>query len=525
MQGRFINYIIIIISLALCSLVIMQVNWVRQSYNLREDRFDQGVKQSMKNAVNEIEVNEAENYFHNSGLHEMNRMINKMYDTMQAIKTYNDNFKLIDSVGQQAMKFGFSDTSGAFVSKFFGSVTYLQDLADKLHNKTTDHPLNITKPEEERKLVELQLKKYNSHFEELAARFMLDDKCLSERLDSNKILDLLQQQFRQSGIDAEFQYAIFDHFSTSPIYGTLKNVSKDDIMNSQFYSIPLFANDFYKNSGYLIVHFPNKQNYLINSMGLILISTIAFIFIIAAAFGFAFFIIYRQNKLDELKNDFINNMTHELKTPVSTISLASQMLMNEQVSSAPDKVRKYSVMIDEENKRLSGHIESVLQAARLDKGELKLEREQLNIHEILTEICDSLILRMENENGEIKKELNAKNFIFYGDRKHITNAFYNIIENAIKYRQEGHLMIKVKTKNAGNNLLISIHDNGIGISKENQKAIFEKFFRVHTGNIHNVKGFGLGLSYVKVIIEKHLGKINVDSELNKGSIFTIELPL
>jgi signal transduction histidine kinase len=259
-------------------------------------------------------------------------------------------------------------------------------------------------------------------------------------------------------------------------------------------------------------------------MWLMLATTLTFVLIIAGAFGTSFYIIFRQKKLDLLKTDFINNMTHEFKTPVASISLATQMMKNERILNDPEKIKRYSGIIEEENKRLSGHIENVLQVARYDKGEFKLNISEIHVNELLTDICDSLELRITSEDGQLLRQLNATNDLIRGDKSHLTNVIYNVIENAIKYRKEEPLHIVVSSATTGKGVTISVEDNGIGISAENQKMIFEKFYRVPTGNIHNVKGFGLGLSYVKIIIDAHGGSIKVSSELNKGSKFEIYLP-
>lgn len=522
MNSRYINAIFAIVCVVLLGLIVVQANWVKNSYRLHEQRFDQEVGLALSNTTHKLEINEAENYFRNAGIPNLGQTLSMIYDTMQTLRQYNDNFMLIDSTGQKAMKFGFSDTTGAFVSRFFGSVTYLQDKAEQIHSQ----PLDITQihnpKERERKIIEQQFKKYRHFFEELAVRFMLDDKCLRERIDSATLVNQLAFEIKNVGIESPYEFALYDNFSSAPVIGNLKMDSLEE--KSNYYSIPVYSNDFYSNSGFLIVSFPEKTHYILQSMWLIIFTTLAFVFIIAASFGASFYIIFRQKKIDGLKNDFINNMTHELKTPVATISLATQMLQNEKVISSPEKIKRYSEIIDEENKRLTGHIENVLQAARLDRGGLKLKSEKLDIHELLEDIILSFELRLENENGKLQANFKAQQPIINGDKMHITNALSNVIENAIKYRKETPLNVTISTQNSDSGVIITIADNGIGISKENQKMIFEKFYRVPTGNIHNVKGFGLGLSYVKIIVEAHHGTIRVNSELGKGSEFHIHLP-
>ncbi|MCS6818969.1 MAG: HAMP domain-containing sensor histidine kinase [Chitinophagales bacterium] len=523
MKIKWVTFIAISIALALAGLVYIQFSWVRQGYAVREEKFDQGVMIALNSVTHQLERNEAVLYFSQTGLPDLGKALTKIYDTIQTIRSLNPNFTLIDSIGQHAMKFGFTDTSGSFVSRFYGSIEYLQDRAKEIHAMSQGDLKRYRTPEErERELIEYQFRKYNRMFQDLAMQFMLEDKCLKDKVSQPLLEMLLKTEFAREGIDTNFRYAVFDNFMDEKLFGNLSNVNKKQF--SSYYSVPLFPNDFYENSGILIVHFPHKKSYIFQSMWLMFIASLAFIFIIVAAFAGAIYIIFHQKKLDELKTDFINNMTHEFKTPVSTISLASQMLLNDRILENKDKIKNYAHIIEEENKRLSGHIENVLQVARLDKGDFRLKKESVNLHDLLTEITDSLALRLQNENAILIKRFEANEAVIQGDKFHLTNAFYNLFDNAIKYRREVDLEIEVTTRSSKHGVIITIRDNGIGISKENQKKIFEKFYRVPTGNIHNVKGFGLGLSYVKIIMNAHGGDISVESEPGKGSVFEIYLP-
>ncbi len=216
-------------------------------------------------------------------------------------------------------------------------------------------------------------------------------------------------------------------------------------------------------------------------------------------------------------------MTHEFKTPISTISLATEMLADKTVEKSPERFSNYIKMIGDENKRLSLLVENILQTAILDKGEFKLKIQNIDVHTLIEQTIENIKLQVENKEGEITTRLNATTHIINADRVHITNVIFNLIDNALKYSVEKPT-ITISTKNNETGIFISIQDNGIGISKENQKRIFDTMFRVHTGNIHNVKGFGLGLSYVKAVVEKHRGAVSVDSIIGKGTTFTIYLP-
>jgi two-component system phosphate regulon sensor histidine kinase PhoR len=232
----------------------------------------------------------------------------------------------------------------------------------------------------------------------------------------------------------------------------------------------------------------------------------------------------KQKKLSIIKNDFISNMTHEFKTPISTISLASEMLGDSSIAQTPEKQQRYLKMIRDENKRLSVLVESILQTSILDKGEFILKHSEVDIHDIINTAINNTQLLIDQRGGTIQTQLTATKFKLQADRVHLTNIVFNLIDNAIKY-SKGVPEILISTHNTAEGIMIKVKDNGLGISKENQRKIFDKFYRVPTGNVHNVKGFGLGLSYVLAVVLKHNGTISVDSELGKGSTFNVHLPI
>jgi two-component system, OmpR family, phosphate regulon sensor histidine kinase PhoR len=263
---------------------------------------------------------------------------------------------------------------------------------------------------------------------------------------------------------------------------------------------------------------------LYQSLTGMIIGAVIFTIIILAAFFLTVRTLFTQKKLSEIKSDFINNMTHEFKTPLATISLAVDALKNEKVQNDKEKMQYFSGIIKEENKRMNKHVETILQAALMDKQELKLNFKPLHAHEIISRVVDNFRLQLEERRGRIELTLNAKEDSIKADEVHFTNLISNLIDNAIKYSKE-ELHIRVYTHCTHKHFIVRVEDNGIGMSKESVKRIFEKFYRAHTGNIHNVKGFGLGMSYVKTVVDAHRGKIRVDSTLGKGSVFTVELPI
>ena len=255
-----------------------------------------------------------------------------------------------------------------------------------------------------------------------------------------------------------------------------------------------------------------------------ILSSSIFFLMVVAAFILSFQIIFKQKKLSDMKTDFINNMTHELKTPIATISIASEMLKDNSISQSKDNREKYASIIFDENKRLYNHVEQVLQIARLEKGELQLNLDDRDLHTIISTTASRFNLILEEMNGKIELNLNAEHSILKVDEMHFTNVINNLIDNAIKYNDKSPL-IKINTFNIITGIQIEVQDNGVGLSKEDQQKVFEKFYRVSKGNVHDTKGFGLGLSYVQSIVEKHNGKVWVESKLKEGSKFIIQLPV
>jgi two-component system phosphate regulon sensor histidine kinase PhoR len=298
-------------------------------------------------------------------------------------------------------------------------------------------------------------------------------------------------------------------------YVPLKTAKEKIVTNK---TLPSWANQGY----HFGVQFPNREAHIINQMGIWSFSTLVLVLVIIF-FGYTLFIILKQKRLSEIQKDFINNMTHEFKTPISTIAVATEVLKYPSILNQPERLLNYSSIIEKENSRLKQQVERVLQVARLDKEDFGLKKEILDVHQIIQDAIKNTSMTLQEKQGRIVCDLSAIEREVPVDKLHLTNVIQNLIDNAIKYCKTIP-EITIKTTNELKRLVIEVHDNGIGISAENQKRIFQKFFRVPTGNVHDVKGFGLGLSYVKTIVEVHGGNIKVESELGKGSVFRIYLP-
>jgi two-component system phosphate regulon sensor histidine kinase PhoR len=352
---------------------------------------------------------------------------------------------------------------------------------------------------------------------------------LSEELQSFYLETLLKKEFYKQNIHQDFMYGIYDCFVDTILLSNLIRYSKDRAFittNKKLPGISTESLNLKKDGHYFTVFFPNFTAKSIEPAVFvspwIYISII--ILLVLVFFGYSLAIIIRQKRLSEVKTDFINNMTHELKTPISTISLSSEMLMRIDLNEDLEKIRKYAGIIYKENKRLENQVERVLNVAKLDKDKVVLNKENFDVHELLAEVKENFEFNQLNQGGKIELECSAEKYKIQADPVHLTNVVYNLLDNAVKYCTTTP-RIELNTRNEKNYLVIEIIDNGIGMKREDLKLIFDKFYRVPTGNIHNVKGFGLGLYYVKLIIDAHDGKIDVKSTLNKGTSFTIYLPL
>ena len=335
-----------------------------------------------------------------------------------------------------------------------------------------------------------------------------------------EVQDILEQQLRQNNIKEPFEFCVTNIFKLAILQSDGFQMSSLNMAKS----IEVAPDNANRSHETLYLSIFEDKNAIIREMLWMIIASIVFTTIIILAFFVTVRTLFNQKKLSEIKSDFINNMTHELKTPLATISLAIDALTNEKVIHDTDKIKVYSSLIKEENKRMNKQVEKILQAARLEKEEIKLNLQSLDAHEVIHKVADNFALQVQEKNGVLELKLNASNPNIKADDVHFSNIIFNLLDNALKY-SEGSPHITVETFKHGNGMLsIKVKDNGIGMDKETQARIFEKFYRAHTGNLHNVKGFGLGLSYVKAIVDAHEGKIKVESTPGKGSTFTITLP-
>lgn len=362
---------------------------------------------------------------------------------------------------------------------------------------------------------------------------------IGRRFTNAELAEKIRNAFKSKGIEKmQFEFGLLAADPRNNLVGKIERQSEnfgrelDDTVNN--YTAPVYvlitpsgsAAENLALDEHLFVIGLNYRTFAFKSLRYNFISAVLFSLIIIAAFYLTVRTMLRQKKLGEIKNDFINNMTHEFKTPIATISLAVDAMKNEKVLQDREKISYFSTIIKEENQRMNRQVETILKASQLEKQEVELNLKPVHVHEVIKDVADNFALQLQQKNGRAELLLNAENDFIDADEVHFSNLVNNLIDNAIKYSKDNTpVFVKISTQSNGKNLVMRVEDNGIGMNKETVKRVFERFYRAHTGNIHNVKGFGLGLSYVKTMIEAHHGDIRVESTLGKGSVFTIELPL
>jgi two-component system phosphate regulon sensor histidine kinase PhoR len=351
-----------------------------------------------------------------------------------------------------------------------------------------------------------------------AKKRVLDHDFTVQAFTPDEMHDLIAQTLRANNIKQPFEYSVTNIFGSTVL---ASDSFKADYIKSS-YDISLNSSNALQQET-LHVFIVEPKNYLFEQLGWMVLLSFALTTIVISAFALTVRTLFNQKKLSEIKSDFINNMTHELKTPLATISLAADALSNERVICNEDQIRYYGGMIKDENRRMNKQVETILQAARIERQEITLNRTLLDAHAIIRKTADNLALQINEKHGVLTLHLRAPRHAINGDEVHISNIIFNLLDNAMKYSRDP-MRIDIETANAGSMLAIRVRDNGIGMSKETQSHIFEKFYRAHTGNLHNVKGFGLGLSYVKAMVEAHGGRVRVESTLGKGSTFIVLLP-
>ena len=490
MRGRFIQILTVLITIAFVGLILIQIYWINNSIILRAAEFNYNVSRAMDKVVSQLEEVSVWNTnlpLTGSGSGMVVPDIDSPLILTDCTQQEQERQQLIDSIVLNG------DTS-------------LQDV------------LKGMSPSQQ------EILKQSGLLEDVKDGLLSIDilSGLSEEVNPEFIDSLLSAELNHKGITAKYAVGIFTWHDHPEVLTEKNEAWLDDLVENGF-KTPIQTGVNPDDIYYLKVFFPHQKRYLLQTMWVMLSISALLMLSIMFAFLYTITTIFKQKKISEIKNDFINNMTHELKTPISTIGLACEALNDPVMRSSEQQLKNFVGMINEENKRLGVLVENVLRSAILDRADIQLRYESLNMHEVIQAVIRNIAIQVKKKGGTIKTNFMAFNPVIQGDRIHLTNLVYNLIDNAIKYSMDQPFVL-IETQDTDRGIRLRFIDHGIGISKENQKKIFDKLYRVPTGDIHDVKGFGLGLSYVQAIVEKHHGTINVESELQKGSTFTIELP-
>tara|TARA_R110002073_G_scaffold139232_2_gene289306 strand:- start:77545 stop:79074 length:1530 start_codon:yes stop_codon:yes gene_type:complete len=507
-------------STALIGIITVQIYWINNSIEIREKQFTNDVKYALAKVSENIQKREINDYYQ-----EYAPMIDSAQRSLESGKK-DFYFQQIDTARNEVFTFRQSILENNYkpsMSLFEGDSINFKTFFSEKEKEISKINLNqgditVLTPEERiymvGRLSNLDRLQYESYFKDIAPRLPIYDRTTVKEISFN-----VDNELRERGVDADFEFGVYSEGLATKVASSRFRKEKD-----RSYGVPLFIDNEGNSQYQLFVSFPKKEKYILATISNILILAIVFILIIIFAFAGALYQLIRQKQISEIKTDFINNMTHEFKTPIATINLALDAIKNPKIINDKEKILRYAAMIREENKRMHGQVENVLRISKLEKNQLDLSKQVVDLHEVIEEAITHVDLLVEDKEGYINIDLKAIQTEIMANKFHLTNVIVNMLDNAVKYTNESP-KIDISTENAGNNIILKIRDQGIGMSKNVQKNIFEKFYREQKGNIHDVKGHGLGLSYVKSIVEHHHGSVYVESEKGKGSIFTVKLPL
>ena len=513
MKKSTIWTIAIVMGLSFLGLLYVQISYIEEMAKMKREQLDESVTRSLYQASRNLELNETLRY--------LERDVNEV--ERRAYTQDTTAIDVSDGTIQQHHQFSVSADDGTFYSSF-----ELKTFATKPSTipKATILSENGTMADATKTFQEIVRNRYvyqKALLDEVVYNILYtaSDKTLKERVNF-KLLDRdIRQELQNNGINMTYHFTV----STADGREVYRCPDYSDEGSDVTYSQTLFRNDPAAKMGVVRIHFPDMSKYIFSSVRF-MIPAVIFTLVLLVTFIFTIVVIFRQKRYTEIKNDFINNMTHELKTPISSISLAAQMLADDSVTKSPQMQKHLGGVIGDESRRLRFLVEKVLQMSMFDRKTASFKKKELDLNELLEQIASTFSLRVEHTGGKINFEVEAVDSAIYVDEVHFQNAITNLMDNAVKYRKPDEpVNIHIRTWNDGDRLCFSIADNGLGIKKENVKKIFDKFYRVHTGNVHDVKGFGLGLAYVKKIINLHEGTIHCESELGKGTKFVVTLPV
>ena len=516
MKKKTIWAIAIIMGLSFVILLGLQLTYIQEMANMKKEQFDESVTRALYQASRNLELNQTLKY--------LEKDVNETERRAFRVDSMGTRSGEPDGTIQQSHQYSVTGKDGTVYSSF-----ELKTIATRPSQMPKAMILRSDKnsiTEASKSLQEIVKNRYvyqKALLDEVVYKilYQASEKPLKERINFRILDQDLKAELMNNGINIPYHFTVTTHDGRE-VY-RCPDYTGDGVEYT--YSQVLFRNDPANKMGIVKIHFPDMSSYIYSSVRF-MIPSVVFTLVLLVTFIFTIVVIFRQKRYSEIKNDFINNMTHELKTPIASISLAAQMLNDKSVTKSQQMLGHLSGVINEETKRLRFLVEKVLQMSMFDKKKAVFKKKELDLNEMVENIAKSFTLRVEHTGGKIYTEIEAIDSAIFVDEMHFQNVIFNLMDNAVKYRkQDKPIDIYLRTWNDNDHLYLSVRDTGLGIKKENLKKIFDKFYRVHTGNVHDAKGFGLGLAYVHKVVDLHDGEIKVESEYGKGTTFTIKLPV
>ena len=545
MSKRFFTFLLVLMGLSILGVIAVQLVWMKNALQVKNELFDRSVSEALNQTAQDLELKQDIQVI--AGFPTLTeaqwvptpkvmtptppkqpvRIIREFHNPSNIkfeVEVENDDdndvqvyafASTIDEDFEHEIRITHKDTVLTTTDLILTSSELHLDSIERIIDSIAEvSPIVISPNIHER--VQVKTKKLRNLTRQVVSEISTVE---TDSLNMGEIQEMVQAELDDKNIDIEFEFAVLENDTIQLISNNADSIA---LTNSD-YQVRLFPNAIFEQNKKLALFFPGQNSYIYRSVSWLLFASFIFSLIILLTFALSIFFILKQKKISEMKSDFINNMTHAFKTPIATISVAADSISNEKVIGNREQVDYFVGMIKKENTRMNRQVEDILTIARLDKKDFEFHWETVNIHQLIEDAIQSIILQVERRGGQIVTKIDATNPMVTTDKNHCANLIYNLLDNANKYSPDKP-QISVETKNTGKGVFIGVTDKGVGMSKQVQSRIFERFYRQSSGNIHNVKGFGLGLSYVKAVLEANQGYITVQSEVGKGSRFEVFLP-
>lgn len=521
MTQNKIRWLIGLLSVALLGLIGFQFYWINEVNTVNRERFNKAVNDALNEVAYKLAIKNDQDFFvenMNRGIPFPQRNMEMLRDSINRIANPREFDPRMPAQDLRNIEDIFNTMVQIQVNEQTGEMFVNFDFRAFVNQASQFGP----QPRQD-VAIEQQVNRRLDLLKQTWLDHLMGSNNLFERINPADLDTLLRKELEGKGIELEYNYGVIDGSTNDLKILNANNKEDGESIKRSSLKANLFPMDLMEKEYFLSIDFPNEKNYLMKQAFLPLSASGLLMLIVIGCFAYAIMVILRQKKISEIKNDFINNMTHEFKTPIATVSLATEALQDDDIKSNKAIIDRYVQVIRDENKRLGMQVEKVLQIASLDKKDFRLKFETADVHDVIQKALINITIMVEKRGGSISSQLLASNSEIEADKVHLTNIIYNLLDNANKYSPDVP-EIHIRTESISTGVIIKISDKGIGMSKEATQKIFDKFYRVSTGNVHDIKGFGLGLSYVKNIVEMHQGSVSVKSELGKGSTFKVFLP-